>query len=277
MALMDSLQGDDDTQLQLPAQAATSAASQLPTHAPDELQHTTSDLTALALDQLETAEEVAPAAPAAAAADSLTDPIFWIDLEMSGLDPMHHTILEVAVIASDGALEKLVDGPSLCIHHGDDVLEKMNDWSTNQHGSSGLTERCRTSSTSLADAEAALLTFVETHAGGRPAVLGGACVYKDLEFIARHMPTLRAKLSHRVVDVSTVRQLAWRWQPTAARHAPRGEGSSHRALDDIRYSIDELKYYRDTLFKPMEKRGRARQSGGTGHNNGPGRPRGRVR
>ena len=183
----------------------------------------------------------------------LEDPIFWVDLEMSGLDPSTHTILEVAVIASDGRLSTLVEGPSLVIHHDDDVLNAMNDWSREQHAASGLTERCRASTVEMAEAEEAMCAFVSEHSDGRPAVLGGACVYKDKQFLDTYMPMLRGLLSHRVVDVATVRELARRWQPSAARNAPKGE-TKHRALDDIRYSIEECRFYRDACWRPMERR-----------------------
>ena len=194
----------------------------------------------------------------------LVDPIFWVDLEMSGLDLQAHTILEVAVIASDGTLDKQLDGPCLCIHHDEDVLTSMNDWSRQQHEKTGLTERCRESTVSLADAEDAVIEFVKLHQpAGRPAILGGACVYTDLAFIEARMPRLRELLSHRVVDVSTVRELARRWQPNVARNAPKSEnGTAHRALDDIRYSIQELRYFRDACFKPMELKGRRRDRSG---------------
>lgn len=182
----------------------------------------------------------------------LAEPIIWVDLEMTGLSPQKHTILEAAMIASDGSLERLVDGPNLIIHHDEATLSSMNEWSERQHGASGLTERCRASTTSLADAEAALVQFVREHAGGARAVLGGACVYKDKEFIDAHMPALAALLSHRVVDVSTVRELAFRWRPRDARSMPRRE-STHRALDDIRHSINELRHYRDTCWKSRSR------------------------
>lgn len=185
----------------------------------------------------------------------LTDPIFWVDLEMSGLDVQEHTILELAVIVTDGVLERSIEGPALTIHHDEGVLSSMNDWSQKQHAASGLTQRCRESTTSMEAAEAALVDFVVQHARGRPAVLGGACVYVDKGFLDARFPLLAPHLSHRVIDVSSIRELAWRWHPSAARGAPKGE-STHRALDDIRYSIAELRYYREACWRPLEKRGR---------------------
>jgi len=221
-----------------------------------------------ALDSLDSAEEgnASPSPKPKVASDvlPLADPIFWIDLEMTGLDPNQHTILEVACIVTDGSLRRQIDGPCIVIHHDDDTLAAMNDWSCQQHGQSGLTERCRASSASMADAEAALVDFVLAHRDERQrVVLGGACVYKDKEFIERHMPLLSDYLSHRVIDVSTVRLLAWRWLPAVARAMPRGADVSHRALDDIRYSISELAYYRDHAWQsPRNSTNNRRRSGG---------------
>ena len=184
----------------------------------------------------------------------LANPIFWVDLEMTGLDPIDDNILEVACIASDGDLGTLIEGPELVIHHDDERLATMSQWSSSQHGTSGLTERCRRSTVTLADAESALLSFIRMHSDCRPhtVILGGACVYTDKCFLEAHMPRLKPYLSHRVVDVSTVRELAKRWYPTAVRQCPRAD-PAHRALDDIRYSINELRYYRDSCFVPREQ------------------------
>ncbi len=194
----------------------------------------------------------------------LRSPLLWIDLEMTGLDPERDSILEVAAIASDGRLEKIVDGPSLVVHQPEEVLTSMNEWSTKQHAASGLTERCRESSTSLEAAETALVDFVKQHCrpGERGVQLAGACVYKDKEFLQRYMPQLHALLSHRMVDVSSIRELARRWYPRQYERAPRS-GSNHRALEDIRFSIAELQYYRATIF-----RGASSGSGGVGGGGG---------
>lgn len=177
---------------------------------------------------------------------------------MTGLNPREHHILEVAMIATDGDLSRTIDGPNLCVHHGEVILSSMNEWSQKQHGESGLTEQCRESAVTLAEAESALVDFVNAHGtSGYPALLAGACIYKDLEFIEVHMPRLRALLSHRVVDVSTVRTLCRVWYPNAARRArgTLGDSSdvSHRAYDDILYSIRELQYFRAQCFKEEGK------------------------
>ena len=179
-----------------------------------------------------------------------SSPLFWVDLEFTGLSAAIDHILEVAMIVSDGNLETLIEGPDLVIHQSDGVLSSMNEWSMKQHGESGLTERCRTAKTSLADAETALVEFVALHCPqGMRATLAGACVYKDKEFLEAHMPRLRDLLNHRVVDVSTVRELGWRWNRPVMRSIPKPDSAcAHRALDDIRYSIEELRHFRDHLF-----------------------------
>lgn len=189
---------------------------------------------------------------------TLHNPIFWVDMEMTGLDPSVDTILEVAIIVTDGSLETQIEGHSLCIHHEETVLASMNPWSATQHGASGLTNRCRDSNISLETADWMLECFIKRHvADGRMAVLGGACVYVDKQFIDMRMPRVAKLLSHRVIDVATVRQLAWMWQPTVMRSAHKGE-CTHRALDDIRHSIHELRYLRDVCWKPVETRKRRR-------------------
>jgi oligoribonuclease len=201
----------------------------------------------------------------------LDKPLFWIDCEFTGLDASKDTILELAVIVSDGELRNFIEGPSLVIHHDAATLGTMNEWSTRQHASSGLTQRCRASDVSLAQAEAELLAFVERHCpAGSLATLAGACVYKDKEFLDACMPRLRGRLSHRVVDVSSIRELAWRWMPRQARQAPKSE-CAHRALDDIRHSIEELKYYRRAMFRASPAPGGSGSPGGAG---GAGRPSG---
>ena len=209
----------------------------------------------VSLEDCDLDEEPPEAEASGTSKPALEEPLFWLDLEMTGLQPREHHILEVALIVSDGELTRTIDGPEIVVHHEDIVLSTMNEWSTKQHGESGLTDRCRASTVTLADAEDALVAFVTAQCpSGVPAVLAGACVYKDLEFIEVHLPRLRALLRHRVGDVSTVRALCRVWYPSAARRARGTLGSpadcQHRALEDIRYSIRELRYYRQHCFKP---------------------------
>eukprot|EP00271_Cylindrocystis_brebissonii_P005451 TRINITY_DN17476_c0_g2_i1.p1 TRINITY_DN17476_c0_g2~~TRINITY_DN17476_c0_g2_i1.p1 ORF type:complete len:346 (-),score=42.38 TRINITY_DN17476_c0_g2_i1:702-1739(-) len=175
-------------------------------------------------------------------------PLVWIDLEMTGLDVKKDRILEIACIVTDGYLKNLIEGPSLVIHETEEVLEGMNDWCQKQHRESGLVERVRESSTSLAQAEREVADFVEQQVGSGPVQLAGNSVYCDLIFIREYMPRLARLFHHVVVDVSSVRALCQRWYPKDADSLPQ-KGDTHRALNDIKESINELKYLRGSIFK----------------------------
>lgn len=179
----------------------------------------------------------------------LKHPLLWVDLEMTGLDVSRDTILEVAAVLTSGCLEKSVEGPCIVIQHPAATLEAMNEWCVAAHGRSGLTEAVTQSSTSMTEAEDQLLEFLDTHLPSHTSnlVLAGNSVYVDKEFLRRYMPRLDARLSHRVVDVSSVVLLAQRWNPRVVRGAP-GKASGHRALQDIRESIAELAYYKSVFF-----------------------------
>ncbi len=176
-----------------------------------------------------------------------TDRLVWIDLEMSGLDPDRERILEIATIVTDGQLEVVAEGPEIVIHQPDSLLDAMDDWNRDHHGGSGLTERVRASTIDTADAERQTLEFIAAHVPERAAPLAGNSVHQDRLFLARYMPELEGYLHYRNVDVSTVKELVRRWHPQAFEGRPRKKGS-HRALDDIRESIDELRYYRRAVF-----------------------------
>ena len=173
-------------------------------------------------------------------------PLVWIDLEMSGLDPETCRILEIATLVTDADLEILGEGPDIVVHQPDAVLDAMDAWCTSHHGESGLTAAVKASEVSLAEAEARTLAFLEplTEAGASP--LCGNSIWQDRRFIARYMPKLDTFLHYRMIDVSTLKELARRWYPDA-KAPPKGE--SHRALDDIRESIAELRFYRESVFK----------------------------
>lgn len=172
-------------------------------------------------------------------------PLVWMDLEMSGLDPDHCAILEIATIITDAELGIIAEGPDLVIHQSNAVLDAMDEWCTKHHGDSGLTAAVKSSTVSLVDAEAQTLAFIAQHCGPRQAPLCGNTIWQDRRFLVRHMPTLEAHLHYRLVDVSTIKELARRWYPTL--EAPK-KSESHRALDDIRESIAELRFYRERLF-----------------------------
>lgn len=173
-------------------------------------------------------------------------PLVWMDLEMSGLDPDRCAILEIATIVTDAELEVIAEGPDLVIHHDDAVLDAMDEWCTKHHGASGLTAAVKASTISLAEAEAKTLEFVAQHTTAKSSPLCGNTIWQDRRFIVRYMPTLDAHLHYRLVDVSTIKELARRWYPQL--RAP-GKSDAHRALDDIRESIAELRFYREHVFR----------------------------
>jgi oligoribonuclease len=169
-----------------------------------------------------------------------------MDLEMSGLDPDACRILEVATLVTNADLEVLAEGPDLVVHQPDEVLAAMDAWCTKHHGDSGLTEQVRASQVSLAEAEQRTLAFLQQHTERGTSPLCGNSVWQDRRFIAKYMPQLDAFLHYRLVDVSTIKELARRWYPSSP---PPPKAESHRALDDIRESIAELAHYRAHVFK----------------------------
>jgi oligoribonuclease len=176
--------------------------------------------------------------------------LIWIDLEMTGLNTFEDQIIEIATIVTDAQLELIAEGPVLAIHQPDDVLEAMDDWNTRQHGQSGLTRRVRESSTTLAEAERATLDFLAQHVDPRSSPMCGNSICQDRRFLARLMPDLEAFFHYRNLDVSTLKELGVRWAPKVA--AGFSKQSSHLAMDDIRDSINELRYYREHLFKSFD-------------------------
>lgn len=176
-------------------------------------------------------------------------PMVWIDLEMTGLDADRDRIVEIAAIITDGDLGQVVEGPELVIHAPDDVLASMVDVVRDMHEKSGLTAAVRVSDTSAAAAEAQVLEFVRAHVPqARSAPLAGNSISADRTFLRRYMPALEAHVHYRNVDVSTVKELVRRWYPEAYAARPAKEGG-HRALVDIRESIEELRYYRRVAFR----------------------------
>ncbi|GJP64861.1 hypothetical protein CLOP_g21801 [Closterium sp. NIES-67] len=195
------------------------------------------------------AEQAAEAAGAVEV--KLRRPLIWVDLEMTGLDVEQHHILEIACVVTDGNLTQRFEGPDLAIHQSEEVIEGMNDWCQQHHHASGLVERVRSSTVTMADAEEQVLAFVRRYSVPHLASLAGNSIYMDLMFLQKHMPRLAAHFSHVLVDVSSVRALAQRWFPRAAESAPRKE-QRHRALEDINETINELKHFRATIFRPSK-------------------------
>lgn len=179
----------------------------------------------------------------------MSSALVWIDLEMTGLDPNKERIIEIATLVTDSELNVLAEGPELVIHQSDELLGAMDAWNTKHHGDSGLTDRVRASSVSEADAEQQTLAFLSEHCLQGKSPLCGNSVHQDRRFLERYMPELEAFLHYRHVDVSTIKELARRWYPSAYGKQPE-KASSHRALDDIRESLSELRYYRSAVFAP---------------------------
>jgi len=181
----------------------------------------------------------------------MSDRLLWLDMEMSGLDPARERILELATIVTDGNLEVLALGPELVVHQSDETLAAMDAWNTEHHGGSGLVAKVRASLVDEVNAEAQTLAFVDAHFGARDRpVLCGNSIHQDRRFIRRYLPAFDARLHYRMIDVSTVKELARRWYPVELTQQP-PKHESHRALDDIQESIAELRFYRASLFKPV--------------------------
>jgi oligoribonuclease len=175
--------------------------------------------------------------------------LVWIDLEMTGLDPARHTIVEIATIVTDDELEIVAEGPDLVIHQPPEALAAMDDVVREMHTSSGLLKQIEASTLSLADAGAQTLEFIKQHVPDSKSVpLCGNSIGTDRRFLAVYLPEIEEYLHYRSVDVSSVKELARRWYPDAVSGAP-GKAGTHRALDDIRESVEELRYYRAKVFK----------------------------
>jgi len=175
------------------------------------------------------------------------DNLVWIDLEMTGLDPDQDVIIEVAVLITDSELNIIADGPDLAIHRSERELSVMNAWNRRTHHGSGLIKRVKASDITIDQAEAQILEFVQQWTVEGKAPLCGNSVHQDRRFLYGEMPRLIDWLNYRIVDVSTVKELAKRWYPELERFVKQEQ---HRALDDIRESIDELRWYRQQIFRP---------------------------
>ncbi|GAB3114499.1 oligoribonuclease [Janibacter alkaliphilus] len=178
-----------------------------------------------------------------------TDRIVWIDCEMTGLSLEDDALIEVAALVTDYELNQLGEGVDVVVRPSEAALEQMNDFVRQMHTSSGLLEQLA-GGTTLADAEAQVLAYVREHVpepGKAP--LGGNTVATDRGFLARDMPALESHLHYRIIDVSSIKELARRWYPRAYFQSPEKAGG-HRALADITESIAELRYYREAVFVP---------------------------
>ncbi len=177
--------------------------------------------------------------------------LIWIDLEMTGLDPQNDAILEIATIITDSALNIVAEGPNLAIHHPDAILNQMDAWNTKQHNQSGLIARVKQSTVTYQIAQEQTLTFVKQYLTPKTSPMCGNTVCQDRRFLYRLMPTLEAFFHYRHLDVSTVKELARMWSPGVFKGL--NKTGKHLALDDIKESIDELRYFKEHFFKLAEK------------------------
>ncbi len=174
--------------------------------------------------------------------------LVWIDLEMTGLDPLQNVILEIACIITSQDLEVIAQTPSIAINHSEEVLKKMDAWCVKMHTETGLLDAVKKSSFSLQDAEQHILHFVKNYCYDDKSLLCGNSIWFDKFFLRLHMPTLYNFLHYRIIDVSTVKELIRRWYPNDPQ-ANFKKNNSHKALEDIQESIAELKHYKKHFFK----------------------------
>jgi len=177
----------------------------------------------------------------------LSAKLVWMDLEMTGLDPNVERIIEIATIVTDSELNTIAEGPVLAIKQPQALFDAMDEWNQTHHKASGLLDRIARVGVTETEAEAMTLSFLERHVVEGEAPLCGNTIWQDRRFLSRYMPALEAYLHYRMVDVSSVKELARRWRPDVA--ASFVKKNEHTALADIRESIGELKHYRENFFR----------------------------
>lgn len=178
----------------------------------------------------------------------IPDVLAWMDLEMTGLDPTRHTIVEIATLVTDDDLELVAEGPDLVVHQPPAALAEMDDVVVAMHTRSGLLPAIEASTVTLEEAGEATLAFLREHLAEGAVPLCGNSIGTDRRFLAAHLPRIEAFLHYRSVDVSTLKELIKRWNPALLDGAPR-KAEGHRALDDIRESVNELRYYREAFCR----------------------------
>ncbi|ASG64927.1 oligoribonuclease [Idiomarina piscisalsi] len=181
------------------------------------------------------------------AEDNKKQRLIWIDLEMTGLVPEEHHIIEVATIVTDAELNTIAEGPVIAVHQPKKYLDRMDAWNVKTHTGSGLVERVQKSQHNERTAAAATIEFLQQHIDAGVSPMCGNSICQDRRFLARHMPDLEAFFHYRNLDVSTLKELAKRWQPDVADSFKKS--GAHEALADIRESIDELKHYRENFLR----------------------------
>ncbi len=175
------------------------------------------------------------------------DNLIWIDLEMTGLEPEQDVIIEIATIVTDSQLNILAEGPVYAIQQSKDTMDAMDDWNTNQHGKSGLTQRVLDSQVTAAQAEQDTIDFLRQWVPEGKSPICGNSIGQDRRFLVRYMPKLEAYFHYRNLDVSTLKELARRWRPDVLAGVKKS--GAHLALDDIIDSIEELKHYRAEFIR----------------------------
>ena len=173
--------------------------------------------------------------------------LIWVDMEMTGLDPDRDRILEIATVITDGELNTVAEGPVIAVHQPNGVLAAMDEWNTSHHTRSGLVERVRVSDRREADAARETLAFLERWVPARASPMCGNTICQDRRFMARHMPELESWFHYRNLDVSTLKILMQRWRPEL--EAGFVKKATHQALDDVRESIAEMRYYREHFLR----------------------------
>jgi oligoribonuclease len=185
--------------------------------------------------------------PAATPVPAADDRLIWIDLEMTGLKPDSDRIIELALVITDAALEPIAEAPVWVVHQSDATLAGMDAWNQGTHGRSGLIDKVRASTYDEAEVEAAALAFLRQHVPAKGSPMCGNSICQDRRFLARWMPVLEEHFHYRNLDVSTLKELARRWQPEVAKAF--SKESKHTALADIHEAIDELRHYRTHFLR----------------------------
>lgn len=173
-----------------------------------------------------------------------TDNLVWIDLEMTGLDVDNCRIIEIAAIITDKNLNIIAEAKPIAIHQSDEILNSMNEWCIKVHGETGLTQRVKDSKTSLKQAEQKILEFIKEYVPYQSSPLCGNSIWQDRRFLAKHMPDIDDYCHYRMLDVTSLKLLNEYWGNGESFY----KKSTHKALDDIRESINELKFYRQKLL-----------------------------